>query len=200
MMQQTEPADFPVAIGVHEVPDPRALGLLIAGELTGTPAVPGVSVDDWLPAALMGFDAAVQRAVVKSLLRQRHPGAIRVGCAVALACQPDGVGPYLVSALVEHDVGLLMQDDGAGQFVEERLARTAAAICPLEQPAWRENVLTVLRSCGATADEARVLHRYGTPAEVRSWAVSMGVHPEAEPGSDEELALLQEALQSVAAP
>ncbi len=192
------PSDFPVSVGAHEVPHPRALGLLIATELTGTPAVPGEVVDAWLPAVLAGFDEVVQRAVVKSLLRQRHPGAIRVGCAVALECRPEGIGPYLVSALVEHDVGLLMQDDGCGQFVEERLARTAARVCPLEAPLWRERVLTVLRNCGAVTEEAVVLSRYGTPAELRSWAVTMGVQTDAEPGSDDEVALIREALDGVA--
>ena len=198
-MDSPRPSDFPVSIGSHEVPDPRALGVLIAGELTGTPAVPGEIVDAWLPAVLSGFDASVQRAVIKSLLRQRHPGAIRVGCAVAVACRPEGIGPYLVAALVEHDVGLLMQDDGRGQFVEERLARTAAIVCPLDPPVWREKVLAVLQACGAVEAEAQVLARYGTPAELRSWAVTMGVHTDAEPGSDTEVTLLREALAGVAA-
>jgi len=162
---------FPLIIGELVVPHAAGLGYVVAADRVagGGTVVAGQGVEQWLPGVAEGLDVEEQRALIRGMLLQPDPVLIGAACAVALARRPAGIGPYLLSALVHHDLGTLMTPGPDGCSVEERLARAGAELCPLEDERWRGLVLASLRSVAAAVPEARVLARYGTASELREW-------------------------------
>lgn len=162
---------FPIQVGELVVPHAVGLGYVIAADLAagGGTILPDTPVRTWLPEAAAALDVEEQRSLVRSLLLRKHAEAIGVACEVALAVRPEGIGPYLLSAMLHHDLGTLMSPDSTGRTVEEVLARAGAELCPLDDPRWRGLVLAALRNAGAAGVEARVVARYGTASELREW-------------------------------
>lgn len=167
---------FPLEVAGLTLQTAGSLGFAVAFDLAhgGSQVFLDVGPETWVPLLVAEgrLDAEEVRSLVRALLAEPEPRALALGVALCDALTPADVGPWLVAALVQHDLGtLLVQVDG--HTVEGLLARAAARHADLEDPAWREAVLASLRNAGAVVDEARVLARWGTPDELEIYGPTL---------------------------
>jgi hypothetical protein len=151
---------FPLAFEGLEIPGLQALGFVIAADLAAGGGTVRVDArpEDWLPELATHLSASEVSALVHTLLAYPHPPAVALGAHLAVSLQHTPSGPLLVSALLVHDLGLLLSQSASGQTLEEVLGRAAANLCDLSRPELRQAVLAALEGSGIADDElARLL-------------------------------------------
>lgn len=166
---------FPFVLGDVEIESAGALGFAVAFDLRegGGQVYVGVGPEAWIPLLVADgrLNAEELRSLVRALLGAPEPTALALAVDLCDRLQPTGVGPWLIAALTQHDLGTLMAEIGrptesGGRTVEELLARAAARHADLSDPELRDAVVRSLQAVGAMDAEADVLAREGTPEEL----------------------------------
>lgn len=160
---------FPLEVAGLTLNTAGSLGFAVAFDLAhgGSQVFLDVGPEAWIPLLVAEgrLDAEELRSLVRALLAEPDARALALAVALCDRLAPEGVGPWLVAALVQHDLGTLLTLVD-GHTVEGLLARSAARHADLADAGWREAVLGSLRNAGALVDEAQVLARWGTPDEL----------------------------------
>ena len=159
---------FPVVVGETTISTARELGYWVVKDamVPGT-LVKGEDPRQWFVALSDTLTEDELCGVLRALLDRPNPVCVGLGGWLVGALKPDRMGPWLLRAIRMGDLGALMsRDPYTDTTVEGALARVAASWLPLEEDSDREAVLQALRNAGALVEEAGLLARSGSEAEI----------------------------------